>query len=444
MAAGLGFMEMLFLALFGSGGQPIDLAGQLSPQDYFKAHGIEISIDKLVELAGKDPKDGASQMAQLLALRSLGEDEAFKKSPGYQGQRKLIEDIAAGKKAQDKLGFAKEYAQRTLAQLDGAKPPTPAEFPGRADGLAWFPPAATFAVGIEFKPTPFVGVSKKIGDELLSKMPEEMKKEIYKAIDVLGNVEFKRFTFAYVEDANREQSKIFMRFTGRLQHDWFCELLKTTAGMQGIEKKERAGVAVSMLNFNPGRPPAMALVGDHDFVIAGFEGNNNNHADLIEQMLVHREKKDANAATGNLKAELNKIPAKAVGFLVGTLPAEPRNHFQQMMGAFPKKVSGYMERIPTGLDLVLEGGLDNDNEAKSFIQSAGKLRTDAMTALQNNLQNAPPGINLDALRNLLNSMQFEPKGANVHMRMLVSDDALMTVPYFFLGRAVAVPAPPKN
>ncbi len=40
MAVGLGFMEMLFLALFGSGGQPIDLAEQLSPQDYFKTHGI--------------------------------------------------------------------------------------------------------------------------------------------------------------------------------------------------------------------------------------------------------------------------------------------------------------------------------------------------------------------------------------------------------------------
>ncbi len=204
--------------------------------------------------------------------------------------------------------------------------------------------------------------------------------------------------------------------------------------MQGIEKKERAGTPVSMIHFNPGQPPAMALVGDNDFVIAGFEGNNNNHVELIEQMLVHREKKDANAATGNLKAELNKIPAKAVGFLVGTLPAEPRNHFQQMMGAFPKKVSGYMERIPTGLDLVLEGGLDNANEAKTFIQSAGKLRTDALNALQNNLQNAPPELNVNALRNLLNSMQFEPKGANVHMRMLVADDALMTVPYFFLGR----------
>ncbi len=154
-------------------------------------------------------------MAQLLALRTLGEDEAFKKSPGYATQRKVIEDIAAGKKAQDKLGFAKEYAQRTLAQLDGAKAPTPAEFPGRADGLAWFPPEATFAVGIEFKPSPFGGVSKKIGDELLSKMPAEMKKEIYKGIDVLGNVEFKRYTFAYVDDANRQQSKIFMRFTGR-------------------------------------------------------------------------------------------------------------------------------------------------------------------------------------------------------------------------------------
>jgi hypothetical protein len=149
----IGGMQVLFFMLMSAAGQPTDLVSMLSPQDYFKAHGIEkVTTDKMVELASKDPVTGQAQIAQLLALRTLGADANFKKSANYATQRTLLEGIAAGSKAQDKQGFAKEYAQRTLAQIDGVKPPALPSLGSREEGLAWFPSSATIVGGLEQRP----------------------------------------------------------------------------------------------------------------------------------------------------------------------------------------------------------------------------------------------------------------------------------------------------
>ncbi len=147
--ASIGGMQVLLFLMMSAAGQPTDLVSMLSPQDYFKAHGIEVTTDKMVALAATDPVTGQAQIAQLLALRTLGADANFKKSANYATQRKVIEDIATGSKAHDKQGFAREYAQRTLAHLDGGKPPALPALGSREEGLAWFPEAVTFVGGME-------------------------------------------------------------------------------------------------------------------------------------------------------------------------------------------------------------------------------------------------------------------------------------------------------
>ncbi len=150
----LGWFEVLLLMGMSSAGRPTDLVSFLAAPEYFQAHAVELSIDKMVELASKDPSDPPSQIAQLLALRVLGTDGTFKKGPNYAAQRKILEEIAAGRKAQDKLGFAREYAQQALARLEGVNPPAAARLPARSEGLAWFPAAATIAGGLESRPSP--------------------------------------------------------------------------------------------------------------------------------------------------------------------------------------------------------------------------------------------------------------------------------------------------
>ncbi len=125
---GFGVLELMLIFIFSAAGQSTDLVSQLSPHDYFKTQGIDVSTDKMVEIIGKEPTDGASQIAQLLALRILGEDGAFKQAPNYAAQRKIIEEVAAGKKGQDKLGFARDHALR--AWLTWMAPVQPS-FPSR-------------------------------------------------------------------------------------------------------------------------------------------------------------------------------------------------------------------------------------------------------------------------------------------------------------------------
>src|SRR5262245_61707490 len=197
----MGPLELLVLLVTSAGGQPADLASVLAPADYFQARNIEVSFDKLTELAAKEPADGAAQMAQLLALRTLGEDAAkFKKSAKYAAQRQMIEDVAAGKKAQDKLGFAKEYAQRTLALLDGGKAPPSPSAGTREEALAWFPAGITFVASIGYQPAGSPAAPKAFTSELLKKMPAEVKAELYKIVDTIGNVRVERLSFAYQDD----------------------------------------------------------------------------------------------------------------------------------------------------------------------------------------------------------------------------------------------------
>ena len=116
----VGLMEVLILLFVSGGAASTDLAGVLPAQTYFKSRSIEINVDKAVELAGHDPVDGKTQIAQLVALRYLEEETAkLKSSPNYQAHLQLLTAIAAGTRSQDPQGFAKEYAGRVLTRHGG-------------------------------------------------------------------------------------------------------------------------------------------------------------------------------------------------------------------------------------------------------------------------------------------------------------------------------------
>lgn len=426
----MGPLEILILLVTSAGGQPTDLASLLAPADYFNARSIEVSFDKLTELAAKDPADGAAQMAQLLALRMLGEDAAkFKKSAGYAAQRKVIEDIAAGKKAQDKLGFAKEYAQRALALLDGGKAPLPPSVVGtREEALSWFPAGVTFVGSLGYQPTGSPAAPKAFASELLKKMPVEAKAELYKVVDMVGNVRVERIAFAFQDDG-MNKGRNFARFTGKANHAWLRDAFKKL-DMEPTERKDAQGIAITTF-AREGRGPVFALVGDRDLVIAGHANAGEQDAEVLGLVLKVRDKKMPHAAAGPMKATLDKIPAKALGFFAGEFPDEFRREMVRTFGAFPKKVVAHLERSPTGMELSLHGTLDGAEDAKTFVQNASKLRKDGLDALQKLPEGAAPGINLGELRNTLNSLQLEAAGSSISLRMLVSDDALRAIPALF-------------
>src|SRR5262249_32852903 len=102
-------VNMQLLALLAlSGGASTDVVSWLLPEHYFKAHQIDVTAAKMVELAGKDPADAKTSIAQLLAIRWLGEHPGEVKKAA--AARDLLQQIAQGKKAQDPQGFAREAA----------------------------------------------------------------------------------------------------------------------------------------------------------------------------------------------------------------------------------------------------------------------------------------------------------------------------------------------
>ena len=101
--------------------------------------------------------------------------------------------IASGELANDKQGFAKEYALRALAVLDGGKLPPRAAAPPLAEGLAWFPASATLAGVVDSRRRDAAADPAKEFHLLLGKLVRERDwEEVYRIADALGNIRIER------------------------------------------------------------------------------------------------------------------------------------------------------------------------------------------------------------------------------------------------------------
>src|SRR5262249_29297022 len=116
MAVGLGGAEMLIMLALGGGLQSGDLVSYLPAEAYFRSRDVPVNLDNMIYLAEKEPSDGVAQIKQLMCLRLLAEQpEVFKKGKDKAGAMATLRKIASGELANDRTGFAKEYAQRALA-----------------------------------------------------------------------------------------------------------------------------------------------------------------------------------------------------------------------------------------------------------------------------------------------------------------------------------------
>jgi hypothetical protein len=66
------FGSLLVFLSVGTTGST-DLVSVIDAQSYFKSRDIEVKPEKMLELAGKTPTDAKEEIAQLLAIRWLGE-----------------------------------------------------------------------------------------------------------------------------------------------------------------------------------------------------------------------------------------------------------------------------------------------------------------------------------------------------------------------------------
>ena len=449
--AGLGFAEVLMLAVLSGGIGSTDLVAMVQPTHYFQTRQIDVTIDKMVELAGRDPKDPKTQIQQLVALRHLADEaEQLKKSANYAAHRKALQEIADGKRATDPLGFAQDYARRLLAKLDGAKLALPKIPPIREDALIWFPAGATFAAALDLRQAP--ASANDPLKEVLKLMPDHVKKEMYDHIEKSGNVRAERVAFAFVEAANRGDQKIFIRFTGKANQAWLGDMVQEISRGSLAAKKLKAADDTPIIRLQEGdRAPVILLIGNTDLLMVGYDKNDGKHDDLVDECLLARSGKKPNVAAGALKDRLAKIPDKAIAFAIGDVPDEVRRSFRFVLDPAPAKVTASIERMPMGMDVQVQSMMANRDDADKLVQKVASLRKEGIAGLRQAMQSPlPPGappVPFQALINVVESLQVQSDADKVQVRAFVPDGLLQQIGQmgmFFANPGRIEKAPPKE
>ena len=437
VAAGPGIL-LLFL-LGGPAGS--DLVTFLDPAMYFQARQIDLAIDKMTDLAGAAPENGKAQIMQLMALRYLSEHpDKLKKADQYAAHRKLLEEIAAGKRAQDPQGFAKEYAAVVLARLDGKTLPPP-EVPRLQTALDWFPQAATVVGALDLRRVRGEAGVPVSTAELLKQMPAQAREKVYATIEQSGNVRIDRAAVAFAYDEqDPAKTKIYVRLTGKGNAAWLRSAIRQAEpGFEEKEYNDAGGKTITVLRAG-NRSPLLVFVGDTEMLVLGYARDQGAHEDLLEEVLAVRAGKQPSVTTGPLKKRLQKLPARALACLVGDLGERLRKDtatgpdFREIGTAVPARIDAYIEKVAAGFDVNVTAGMVGADDARNAVMRFGKLRKDGIDMLQQLLKqpDANPRVPAGALINLLQSLQVDSEGTELRLRLLVPRDVLQALPAWMM------------
>ncbi len=449
----LGGMELAILLMF-TGGRS-DLLNFVEPDHYFQSRNVPLNVQKMAELAVQSPNDPKAQVQQLLALRWLEENaEKVKKTHNFQAIHDKIEKIAQGQLAQDLQGFAKGYAQYTLVAFGDKIKIPPLVVPEnsvRQDALRWFPQGATFAAVLDFRMDYSMGRKRidAVRDQIFGMMPPDSREEFYQNLEKMGNLQMDRIAFAFQEENDRNNSRIFIRMTGKGNHEWFVDFLVKMAPDMKIEKQKAfRGKKISILQSGKG-PPVFAVIGDQELIMAGFERSfDKNHRTVLDEILDVRAGKKMSLLTGPLAKTLKSVSAKAQGIGVGEIPRELREELSRRpFQVVPKTILAQVQMAGTKINLSLQAELDNAKDAKTFAEDVEKLKKMGLDALKNPPPlpaNLPlPAKFYDHCRDALKSLKVEAQGNSATVTGSVSSELAgpgLLGPVFIFG-AVAQPAP---
>lgn len=421
-----GFLELLVILLAtsapGSHFSP-DLVSLLDPVDYFKSRRLPRDARSLVEMAGRDAATTQDEVAQLFALHLLAA-ECREGGEAKDTARKALETAA-----RRDAGFVPETAKRLLGRLDGKSPAGTLTLPEgslRKDALGWFPQETGFAMGLDLRGTGKAGVpgpdSKKLDEEQMALiaqgralLPNEAREAVYSFLDSVGNVRLDRVTMGYAPAADN-QARIMIRFTGRANHQNLARFLsRTVADGEVVEEKAKDGTPISAIPTKS--PPALAVVGDTDLVMAGYENNQGDHLAVVRHILGVRAGA-ANATSGPLTKSLAMLPADARAVLVGQIPPKLGPGLPPVLGALSQvRASVVLVDKPTpGALLQIEADAGSEAAAREAVAWAqDNLKQHAIPAVTG-LAKQLPGDAARVLEETLQGIKFEATGGKVLIR----------------------------
>jgi len=430
MAFGLGPAEVLILLLLSSGGSMPDAVSIFPAGDYFKMRGIETTQAKMMELAGTEPKTAKAQIQQLQALRVLASDPKLEAAT-----LALVRDVAMGKRANDKQGFAKKYAQKVLASVGENVEPVMVKAKA-AEALEWFPADATLAAVVDFRLARIPGFPQTHAEPAIWKIvPEKVKRQILeKAFEVLeetGNVEVYRGSMAMAEGNNGlNDPRLFARFSGRFNQEWLVAAVKKLTPAVIETAKGAGGETYQYMEIEG---VALALMNDSEFFLAGqFDrGMPGAGPKRLQEMLeIKAGKKDSVLKGKHLKDLFAKVPPAALGLFVMELNAQAKGVFAFLGDKVhaPDKVVLFATPAFKAIDIQFEGMMQNGDHAKTTVKGIGEFRDMGIQLLKQIEGKAPiPGFSSRPFIQLLESLQVEPKADSVHVRLLLPEDVIRSI-----------------
>jgi hypothetical protein len=435
---GVAFFTVLALALqggLGSGGAGGDLVSFVPTDAYLQSRRIPVNVKNLLDLAMAEPKDGKTQIRQLVALRALAEKPELSKKERDEVLR-TVAKIAKGEIARDRLGFSQEYARRTLRALGGkvapAKEAPPADL--RAEALGWFP-ADTTLVG-------FIGGlprEEAAGDpgarfrELLTRRVRPRSfDEFFTLAERVGNVRVDRIGIAAAqEDKAGARSWVYVRVTGKWDRERLVAVFETGIEKIGLPAGVAAtrtaakGTPVTTLQG----PLGLALVGDTDLLVV-FRGDDTEFKTdqkALRHILAVRAGTETSLLEGALLPRLPDISRETVALFVGDFGAAVRAAGERFQLPTPKSVRLVAVRSGGGISVRLQAGLANADEADTYVDVALAQRKTKLGELEDlefqfKAYRTLPREGFASIRKSLERAQLRSDGAVVKGAVAISSE----------------------
>jgi hypothetical protein len=443
---------MILFVLLGFGSNSRDLVSYINPDDYFASRKVDTKVETLLALAAKTPESGKDQVMQLLAIRKLAEARKDERV------RALLTQIAERKKGLDRLGFAEDYARRALAQLDGK--PTPAvtmpKASLRTDAYAWFPKDSALVAGFDLRPVPGIPAADvtTLQEIVTMFLKQGNMDKVFDAVEKLGNMRVDRFSMGMAPNPQgggngRPNAKIYARITGKADHRRLVTFLCDEAKVTIVQQDRVPGRDLVTFLSNNDRPPAIAVVGDSELLIAGFMDDRGDHMGVLREMLEVRAGRQPSVTAGPLADRLKKANPQTFIMMAGDISKDLGLGPFGAPGvdgktALPKTVAMEATRKAKGLDIAVDALMENEADAQRIADEAQRGIREAVEDIRRELKGKKevPEEVVDLVVKTMESVKTTAKGSRLTITVHISNEVMKAVPDL-LNKLGAIPGGPQ-
>jgi hypothetical protein len=284
-------------------------------------------------------------------------------------------------------------------------------------------------------------------------IPPREREEMYQVFEQLGNMRIDRLGFALSMDDQGRVQRIFLRFSGAGDRQRLASMLKMTGPkFEPSDEKGPKGEPITLLSSQTS-PPAFAIIGDNEVIVAGYEKDQGNHLEVVKQALAVRAGKEKGVPDGALARLVGQAPDAARGVLAIDLNEGMRRDFlrgRPPISVAPQRVLAHIVRggegdaTKPGLTIGGQASFSDADEAKKAVKELEDVKQKALKELDDAPKNRgiPPQA-LKAAKEMLSAVKLDTNGATAQARLSLSSEKVLTemLRWFLEARPAAPPDP---